>query len=304
MVEDLFRGEYVRRSFVALVLCATVILLLVRFLLLPTFDSTLAVKFWAALAVLTDGLLSTFVTTVLIGLLIFWLVPPKPDPSIMVLSAKEISPALEMAMTKTRSWLYKGGTGRYLRAVTIPTLARLARLTNSTCDLRVQILDPTNTALCAAYAQYRSGLSSATQDNESWTPDRVRNELLTTILKLALARQDNPLLTVRLFFAKAFSTFRIDLSEAYVIVTREDDREAAFKFTPDSPFYGAYREETYAAMGQAVEFTIPPALNLDQMTPAHIQQWIDSLGMFSELPDGGSCTYILNNCRDSPNPYA
>ncbi len=123
MVEELFRQKYVRRLFIGFVLAGVALLVLVRWLALPYLDATLAVKFWAAVAVLTDGLLSTLATTVLIGLLIFWLVPPKPDPSVMVLSGKEIGPALKTAMNNTRSWCYKGGTGRYLRAETAATLA-------------------------------------------------------------------------------------------------------------------------------------------------------------------------------------
>jgi hypothetical protein len=74
---------------------------------------------------------------------------------VRVLHGDEVSQALEEARRKTDRWAFRGGTGTYLRAVTIPECVKLARSKKNTLHFQLGIIDPANEKLCATYAQFR-----------------------------------------------------------------------------------------------------------------------------------------------------
>lgn len=55
--------------------------------------------------------------------------------------------------------MFKGGTGTYLRAVTIRECVESARRAKRPIRMQVEIIDPANELLCHEYTQYRSSLT-------------------------------------------------------------------------------------------------------------------------------------------------
>ena len=63
---------------------------------------------------------------------------------IRVLHGSEVGTALEEARRQTDRWVFKGGTGTYLRAVTLPQCVEVARRKKHTLHVDVEIIDPAN----------------------------------------------------------------------------------------------------------------------------------------------------------------
>lgn len=95
----------------------------------------------------------------------------------------------EQAILNTRFWIYKGGTGTYLRAVTLPGNAENALRHRTRREISIEILDPTNLELCDQYGRMRRALDpKPDRSGETWTTTRVRNESYATILAAAYYR--------------------------------------------------------------------------------------------------------------------
>jgi hypothetical protein len=120
----------------------------------------------AARGVNTRKLLTSFIVTVAIGSFLFSLQPKvMRNAEMSVVAPGEISTLLVAAIQPTEKWWFRGGTGRYLRAMTLPSMGKTTRSRSSTKELHVQLIDPTELAVCNEYAVYRSGLRSATKND-------------------------------------------------------------------------------------------------------------------------------------------
>ncbi|MBN6054033.1 hypothetical protein JYK22_18980, partial [Nonomuraea sp. RK-328] len=67
-------------------------------------------------------------------------------------SRQEIAQAHAEARKDTTRWSFRGGTGTYLRAVTLPECVAAARRVKRHLTVRVEIVDPTNAEVCETYA--------------------------------------------------------------------------------------------------------------------------------------------------------
>ncbi|MFI6905600.1 hypothetical protein ACIBKY_30355 [Nonomuraea sp. NPDC050394] len=142
-------------------------------------------------------------------------------------SPLEIAQAHRDARSGTTRWSFKGGTGTFLRAVTLPECVVAARKDKRHLTVRIEIIDPTNNEVCEAYAHYRRSLADAPDvTGETWTTDRVRKESFATILAAFWHRQRYGLLDIGVGLSSTMTTFRWDLSASRVIMTIEDPNRA------------------------------------------------------------------------------
>ena len=100
-----------------------------------------------------------------------------------------------------------------------------------------------NLSLCQQYAIYRRGLHSASVEREVWTHDRVRKEIYATLLSIFIKAYEYPLLRLQVTLLNSFSTFRLDLSSEYVIMTKEDPQAPGVKCDKGTYFYDAYMND-------------------------------------------------------------
>lgn len=142
-------------------------------------------------------------------------------------SRQEIAQAHAEARKDTTRWGFKGGTGTYLRAVTLPECVAAARRVKRHLTVRVEVIDPANAEVCETYAHYRRSLSDAPDGTgETWTTDRVRKESYATILAAFWHRQRYGLLDIGVGLSETMTTFRWDLSATRLIMTVEDPNRA------------------------------------------------------------------------------
>lgn len=142
-------------------------------------------------------------------------------------SRQEIAQAHADARKDATRWSFKGGTGTYLRAITLPECVAAARKVKRHLTVRIEIIDPSNVEVCETYAHYRRSLSDVPDGTgETWTADRVRKESYATILAAFWHRQRYGLLDIGIGLSSTMTTFRWDLSTSRLIMTVEDPNRA------------------------------------------------------------------------------
>lgn len=220
----------------------------------------------------------------------------------------QIQQDFEWAMSNTEYWYYKGGTGTYLRAVTIKTLGERSKSTKATIKLRIEILDPKNIDLCDKYGEYRrSVLPASEKDLGSWSTDHVREELYSTVLAACAFKDTYPLLDIELALYSTLSVFRYDVSAEYAIITQEDKRAPALRAEKNTHYFYSFRTELDWSFKQSKK--LPLIKVRGKWGNKH--DWPTALDMFKQLDifdesflSGERGSRIIQKAINAPNPYA
>jgi len=171
---------------------------------------------------------------------------------VRVLHGSEVGDALEEARRRTDRWVFKGGTGTFVRAVTLPECIEQARRKKHVLHVELEIIDPANEKLCAAYAQFRRSLSDQPDaTGEIWTVDRTRKESYATVLAACWYRQRYTFVTIEVGLSSVMTTFRWDMTPHQLIITQEDPQFPAMMLEPGKYYYEIYSRELMASLRQA-----------------------------------------------------
>lgn len=212
------------------------------------------------------------------------------------------------AHRETEQWMFKGGTGTYLRAVTIKECVENARKAKRPLRMQVEIVDPTNERLCHEYAQYRSSLTPGPdRTGEPWTLDRTRKEAFATILAACWYHQRYTFLRIEVALSQVMSTFRWDVSSHWVIMTQEDPAAPAMLFDRTKPHYLAYTRELVASFEQAQLVDIGRAKELELPDEPSVEQTRKLFSLLElELPASFTdrdVTDLIRRAIRPKNPY-
>jgi hypothetical protein len=183
--------------------------------------------------------------------------------AVRLVNGPEVGRVHAEAHHETEQWMFKGGTGTYLRAVTLKECVESARRAKRPLRVQIEIIDPANESLCNEYAQYRSSLAPGPdRTGETWTLDRTRKESFATILAACWYRQRFAFLKIEVGLSKVMTTFRWDISSVWVIMTQEDPSAPAILFEKGRPHYRAYSRELVASFEQTRHVDIARAKEL------------------------------------------
>ncbi|MFG1794992.1 hypothetical protein [Nocardia sp. NPDC049149] len=228
--------------------------------------------------------------------------------SVHLLYGPEIGHAHTLARRGTEQWIFKGGTGTYIRAVTLRECVENARREQRPLRVQLEILDPANEQLCKTYAQFRSSLSpEADRTGEQWTTDRTRKEAFATILAACWYRQRFTFLTIDVGLSSVMTTFRWDLSSSCVIVTQDNPNTPAMMFERDKPYYRDYNRELVASFKQTRQVPLSRSEELplaDEPSVDQVRGLFTVLGM--ELPTAFTdrdVADIVRRALQPRNPY-
>jgi hypothetical protein len=183
--------------------------------------------------------------------------------AVRMVSGPEVGQVHAEAHRDTELWMFKGGTGTYLRAVTLKECVENARRAKRPVRMQVEIIDPTDELLCHEYAQYRTSLTPGPdRTGESWTTERTRKEAFATVLAACWYRQRFTFLRIEVGLSRVMTTFRWDASSQWVIMTQEDPAAPAMLFEKGKPHYRAYSRELVASFEQSRQINIALAREL------------------------------------------
>ena len=281
-MDEILSKQHYRRTFFVVVGLILAISLCARFFVLPSFYPSQALTGAALIGSLLDNLVVSLFLTVFVGGFVFWLTPGIVKRSaIEVVEPKRINPLLKTALSDTRFWIYKGACGRYTRATTIPRLAEAARTDGIGRDVTVCILNPKNDTLCAEYATYRRSLKSASSA-APWTRQVVQEEILATAVTVLKFQFSEPLLSINLFFVDSFSAFRLDISDKFVVVTKEDKGASSLRADSGTYFYDSYRDDVRLTERQSRQVLYPGKLIFDgAIDEAKLREAIECADIFA-----------------------
>lgn len=228
--------------------------------------------------------------------------------AVRTVAGSEVGQTLEEARRSTDRWTFKGGTGTYMRAVTLPECVSNARRERRALLVRLEILDPGDPEVCERYARFRDTVSQKPDaTGEEWTTDRARKESYATILACCWYRQQYSLLDVDIGLSSTMTRFRWDMSDRYVVMTQENDRGSALVFDSGKFYYDCWSTELQLSRDQARRVPIELAMDVplsDEPTTEEVRRLFMVLGL--PLPDGFTDTdtkAIIQKALNPMNPY-
>lgn len=229
--------------------------------------------------------------------------------NVRVLAGEEVGQALADARRDTDAWTFKGGTGTFIRAVTLPQCIGQARRDGRPLTVRLEIVDPTNESACEHYAVFRRSLSNRPDGTgEMWTLDRTRKEALATILAACWHRQRYRLLTVEVGLSSTITTFRWDLSSHSLIITQQDPREPALLIKRGWVYYDRYATELLTSFEQSTRLPIEQAARTVPLNDEPSVEEVQKLFIALNLPLPSSfgdraVNDIIGKAVQAKNPY-
>jgi hypothetical protein len=227
---------------------------------------------------------------------------------IRVLHGAEVGEALEEARRNTDRWVFKGGTGTFLRAVTLPECVSSARRRKHTLHVQLEIIDPTDEKVCGSYAQFRRSLADPPDSTgEIWTVDRTRKESYATVLAACWYRWRFSFVTVEVGLSSVMTTFRWDMTPHRLIITQEDPQFPAMMLEPGKYYYEIYSRELMASMRQSRQV---PFSHLDHVGLSDEPTVDETRKLFTELDlpiprafTDRDVTDIISKALQPKNPY-
>jgi hypothetical protein len=228
--------------------------------------------------------------------------------AVKALKGADIDREHEEARRRTDRWMFKGGTGTYTRAMTLPLCAENARRERRSLQVQLEILDPTNVALCERYARYRMSRSPGPDGTgEPWTTDRTQKESFATVLAASWYQQEfQQLLDIKVGLTSTMSIFRFDLSESRIIITQDDPRFPAMIISSTSSLYESYATELRLSLAQAKHVPLESA-NVqfgEQPGAAQAREFFASVGVpLSADYSDADIGQIVEKAIRAKNPY-
>lgn len=225
---------------------------------------------------------------------------------VRIVVGSDIARALEEARADTERWYFKGSTGTYVRAVTLPHCVQAARTSRRKLDVRLEILDPTDLPLCEKYADLYRSLSA--DDGQGWTGDGTRRELYATILAACWHQHRYRLLDVRIGLSSAITTFRWDLSSSSLVITQQGPQFPGMVVRQGRSHYHCWSTELDQSLDQARQVPLERARNLPlsvRPTPEEIRGLFRAIdiGLPEEYTDE-DLSELAEKAIDEPDPYA
>ncbi|AOR37049.1 hypothetical protein BFF78_12845 [Streptomyces fodineus] len=220
------------------------------------------------------------------------------------LSGAEVALAHERARRTTTRWVFKGGTGTYLRAVTLPECVLEAQRQRRSISMKIDIINPADDQVCAAYARFRSTFGPGGGLAE-WTVERTRKEAYATVVAAAWHRQRLDTLEIDVHLSSVAPALRFDLSDTCLIITQDDPSRVSLYVERDRPLYDYYVTELHQSREQAVKLDLRESVPLaDEPTVDEVRRLLDRLGLplpasFTDRDVGD----IIDKALRAENPY-
>ncbi|MEO3868664.1 hypothetical protein ABGB18_07530 [Nonomuraea sp. B12E4] len=226
--------------------------------------------------------------------------------SVKSLNGAAITRLLAEARATSDLWLFKGGTGTYIRAVTLPECIERARRTRSRMRFLLELLDPTNDELCDAYAQLHRNLANDGAEEKGWSSLDTRKDVYSTILAACWFRQNNSqLMELKIGLSGTISLFRCDLTSHNLVLTQRGPEFPGLAIPRDSPHYNPWYVELENSLNQTRLLAVNAAPQLSaRPTVAEARALFAALGIpLGEEFTDRDVAAIAGNALSRTDPY-
>lgn len=225
---------------------------------------------------------------------------------VRVLTGSQVAAELRAARLRTDSWHFRGGTGTFLRPVTLPECVQLARERRHSLSIHIEIISPMDVELCKLYSDFRASVGPA--EDEKWSVERTQKEAYATILAACWYDQHHDLVHIDVGLSHQMTTFRWDMSSDSIIQTQENAAGQALLFPRGKAYYDYWQMELERSFSQAEAVAITSARTIalsDEPSADEARALFHALGL--PLPSSyreEDISHILDKAFRSPNPYA
>ncbi len=306
-MKEILEKDYSRRPFLLSIIFLLILLSFIRYYLIPDISSSFEGGWLVFFATILDGLIASVLVTVGLAVTVFAMSPDILRKSnIRVVEPRALKTLFNTALESSEIWWYKGGCGRYFRTQTLPIMAKCARDSSQSREVRVSILNPLNEKIVEKHATFRRSTAAGYSDADSWTDARVRNELYATIVTTLLYQIEAPSLRITLHLIPCYSAFRIDLSDHYAIITKEDKKAPAIFCDKGTYFYKSYKDEIVLAenQGERVSVLNNKGYSRSKLSASEVKAILEEVGLWSEKIKSVDQEEIAKLVINQKNPYA
>lgn len=290
--------------FFTVIICLLIILLMARFFIVPLLNLTANSITLSITNSIVDNLFASLITTVVVGWFVFWITPQENRKKIeLIESTQLIERKFKIARESTDYWNFNGGTGRYTRTITIPKLTKIASTNKSVINISMILMNPNNRKLCKIYANYKNSLE--VNDNKKWTTELVRCQIFASILMAFSCDNAFNFLELRVFVKDNFSLLRMDISQNYIIITKEDPTLPVLLFEKEFYLFSPYREDFNQTIKQSTEIISSDKtfefLPNEVIDIEKVQEFFNSLSV--ESPKIDEIAEIIKIIQKDENPF-
>jgi hypothetical protein len=227
--------------------------------------------------------------------------------TVQILRGTEVQDAHARARAMTDHWYFKGGTGTYLRAVTLKKCLQDRR---RPMEFRIEIIDPRDIEACRRYDNFRLTRSSGTnRAGDSWRAGQARLESYATVFAACWYNQHSDFVTIRVGLTRIASTFRYDMSSNHLIITRDDPELPAELIPQQAPLFSAYDRELKTSFDQAEHVDVEGLRQKVSLSedpgPGEVKTLLEALSLIPpEQPlSDGDAAVILEKALKAQDPY-
>ncbi|KAB2346342.1 hypothetical protein [Actinomadura rudentiformis] len=220
----------------------------------------------------------------------------------------ECSEALAQARKGAARWFFKGSTGTYVRAVTLPECVERSRRARRSLTFRLEILDPADEGLCNRFVALHQRLATSPDSAERfWTMDGTRRELYATVLAACWHQQRYELLDIDVRLSSTFSLLRYELTESCLIITQRGPEFPATIIDCGTPTYDCWESELHVSLQQARRLPLHRVRDMplsEEPTTEEIRALFRALDL--DLPaeyDEDDVIELGRMSLATPNPY-
>jgi hypothetical protein len=254
------------------------------------------------------NLIAAIFTSIIIGLLIFFLLPSeKKMLSVEIVEPNRTKNLHDWALKNTDFWYHFGHTARWVRVTVMPYLSNISIEKGIKTVVKIIIINPLNYDLCRQYSNYRNRISFKEKgDNKS--VESISADIYATILKSQYYNQNNCGLEVKVFFTNHFTIYREDLSRKVVFRTQPDPRAPCLMFKDldqeidKSEFYHGSKSDFQQQIEMCNEFIFDKNINLEfPLKKENVKSYFSKIGV--PLSNSIDISLIIDRFNSDYHPY-
>lgn len=207
-----------------------------------------------------------------------------PRDRVIEISPSSITNRLIKNAQGTRNYIFIGNTATFVTAAVLPVLSDSVRMTGHPRSVTLVLIDLMDPDAVASYSAFKlSGRHTASkvadQHLARWVPplnkpqvetsDQIAAKVLAAIYLAAFSCLQSGMM-ISVYLRKSFTPFRVDMTDAEVVLTQESESESAVAFSSGGHFYGWYHKEADAQRMQGIKVDIAGEReNLRQLILVH-----------------------------------
>lgn len=299
-MDKIFSSKPGRRRFLFTISLIILLLLLVRFYVLPI--ESLSDSSNDNLKSFIEKFITSVFTAVVVGYFLYWIIADEKKKEVeFTESGTEIEKHLAKSRNTTGTWLFNGGLGRYTKSDTIPLLSERASNERKTILINLIVLNPFNISLVEKYIDFRLSVETKSK-RAKWTELEVQSEILATIITALFYKRRNQFLNISVKAKDFFTLSRMDISDTLAVITREDPTIPSIILEKDSYMYKHYSEEfqQVSRQSKSLDYTFP---NVEVLTIEETQKCLTTL-FPNETISSDLLGAVFNKFKSPENPFS